>query len=64
MLHEHTGAGRVAVFLTDIDASIHSDGAETPLHAAAGEVTWSGPAKHAAVNTGARKFEMIVIEVK
>jgi hypothetical protein len=63
-LHEHTGAGRVAVFLTDIDATIRSGDAETPLHSSAGEVSWSGPAKHAAVNTGARKFEMIVVEVK
>jgi len=63
-LHEHTGAGRVAVFLTDIDAAVHSEGSETPLHASAGDVTWSGPAKHSALNTGARKFEMIVVEVK
>jgi hypothetical protein len=63
-VHEHTGVGRVAVFLTDTRASVHSEGTETPLEAAAGEVSWSGPAKHAAVNTGERKFEMIVIEVK
>ena len=63
-VHEHTGAGRVAVFLTDIDATIRSGDAETPLHANAGEVSWSGPVKHAAINTGARKFEMIVVEVK
>jgi hypothetical protein len=63
-LHEHTGAGRVAVFLTDTDAAVHSGGSETPLHASAGEVTWSGPATHSALNTGARKFEMIVVEVK
>lgn len=62
--HEHTGAGRVGVFLTDIDATIRSDGPETKLHAGAGDVSWSGPAKHAATNTGARKFEMIVVEVK
>jgi hypothetical protein len=64
LLHEHTGVGRVAVFLTDIDAVIRGDGQETSLHAPAGEVSWSGPAKHAAVNTGSRKFEMIVVEVK
>jgi mannose-6-phosphate isomerase-like protein (cupin superfamily) len=63
-LHEHTGAGRVAVFLTDIDAAVHSEGSETPLHASSGEVTWSGPATHSALNTGTRKFEMIVVEVK
>jgi hypothetical protein len=63
-VHEHTGSGRVAVFLTDIDAAVHSQGSETPLHAPAGEVTWSGPATHSALNTGKRKFEMIVVEVK
>ena len=63
-VHEHTGAGRVAVFLTDIDAIVRSQGAESPLHSTAGEVTWSGPATHSALNTGARKFEMIVVEVK
>jgi hypothetical protein len=63
-LHEHTGAGRVAVFLTDIDANVRSQDAESPLHGTAGEVTWSGPTTHSAVNTGARKFEMIVVEVK
>ena len=63
-LHEHTGVGRVAVFLTDTYASVHSEGTETPLNAAAGQVTWSGPATHAALNTGPRKFEMIIVEVK
>jgi len=63
-VHQHTGVGRVAVFLTDTYASVHSEGTETPLEAAAGEVTWSGPATHAAVNTGPRKFEMIIVEVK
>lgn len=63
-LHEHTGAGRVAVFLTAIDATVLANGSETKLHAEAGDVTWSGPVKHATTNTGTRKFEMIVVEVK
>ncbi len=55
-VHEHTGAGRVAVFLTDIDATVRSEGSATPLHASAGEVSWSEPAKHSALNTGVRRF--------
>ena len=61
--HEHVGAGRVAVFLTDIDAIIRA-AEETDLHASAGAVSWSGPTKHAARNTSDKKFEMIVVEVK
>jgi uncharacterized RmlC-like cupin family protein len=64
MLHEHVGAGRVAIYLTDIDAIIRANGDESDLHAAAGAVSWSGPAKHAARNTGDKKYEMIVVEVK
>ena len=64
-MHEHTGPGRVAVFLTDIRATIKSaDGQTQALSAAAGDVSWSGPVTHAATNTGAHKFEMIVVELK
>ena len=64
-MHEHAGAGRLAVLLTDLDARVTSpDGAVTEQHAKAGEALWSGPSVHAATNTGARRFEMIVIEVK
>jgi hypothetical protein len=65
LMHEHTGAGRLAVLLTPIDASIkNADGTVAPLHAAAGDVLWSPPAKHAATNTGSQRFEMVVVEVK
>jgi quercetin dioxygenase-like cupin family protein len=63
-MHEHVGKGRVAVLLTDIDARVESDGATTPLHGSAGDVLWSGPAEHAATNTGLAKFDMIIVEVK
>lgn len=64
-MHEHTGAGRLVVLLTDLDAWMKSpDGAVTPQHGAGGDVLWSGPVTHAATNTGPQRFEMVVIEVK
>lgn len=63
-IHEHTGKGRVAVLLTDVDAKIDTGGEIDTLKASAGEVRWSGPAKHAATNVGPAKFEMIIVEVK
>lgn len=63
-IHEHTGAGRVGIFLTPADAIVRANGAETKLTAAAGDVTWSGPVKHATENTGTKKLEMIIVEVK
>jgi hypothetical protein len=52
------------VLLTDIDANVQSEGSITPLHEKAGQALWSGPATHAATNTGANKFDMIIVEVK
>ncbi len=63
-VHQHVGAGKVVVFLTDADATIQEDGSISTLHARVGEVGWSGPVKHAATNTGAKKMELIVVEVK
>ena len=63
-LHQHLGAGKVVVFLSDADATIQENGSISTLHARAGEVSWSGPVKHAATNTGAKKMEMMVVEVK
>ena len=64
-MHEHTGAGRLSILLTDADAEVHSpDGSVTPLHATAGDALWSGPVTHATKNTGPRRLDMIVIEVK
>ena len=64
-MHEHAGSGRLSVLLTDADAEVTSSGGSiTPLHAAAGDALWSGPVTHAMRNTGPRRLEMIVFEVK
>ncbi len=62
--HEHAGAGRLGVFLTAAEGTVRTETGESKLDEPAGAVTWSGPVKHATTNTGSRKFEMIVIEVK
>ena len=63
-MHEHTGAGRVVVLLTDIEAKVSPDGTE--MKDKAGEVHWTaGPTKqHAGTNVGRKRFDMILIEVK
>jgi oxalate decarboxylase/phosphoglucose isomerase-like protein (cupin superfamily) len=64
MMHEHAGAGRVGVFLTDLNATVKSaDGSSISSHVKAGDVSWSGPVTHATTNLGPHKLEMIVIEV-
>lgn len=64
-MHEHGGAGRAVVTLTDLDASSQSvDGASTRQRLPAGEVIWTGPVIHAATNLGSKKFEMVLVEVK
>jgi len=65
LMHEHTGAGRAAVLLTDLDASVKlPDGTTSRAHGVAGDVIWSGPVTHAGTNLGSKKFEMIIVEVK
>jgi len=64
-MHEHVGAGRVAILLTDIHAQVKlADGTSSKLDGSAGEALWSLPVKHAATNLGSKKFEMIIVEVK
>ena len=66
-MHEHTGAGRAAVLLTDINVSVKlADGTSSPQHGAAGDVFWSGnnTGTHAAKNLGSKRLEVIVVEVK
>ena len=64
-MHEHTGAGRVAVLLTDIYGKVKvADGSTSALKASAGDVLWSGPVTHATTNLGSKRFAMIVVEVK
>ena len=64
-MHEHTGAGRVAVLLTDLDANVRvADGSTNALKALSGDVLWSGTVTHATTNLGSKKFAMVVVEVK
>jgi beta-alanine degradation protein BauB len=64
-MHEHVGAGRVAVLLTPIDAQVKlADGTASELHGSAGDVFWSGPVTHTSKNVGSAKYEVVVVEVK
>jgi hypothetical protein len=64
-MHEHSGAGRLAILLTGLDATVKTaDGSISPTHASAGDVLWSGSVTHATTNLAAKKFDMIVVEVK
>jgi len=64
-MHEHTGAGRVAVLLTDLNANVRvTDGSTSVLRASSGDVLWSGTVTHATTNLGTKEFAMVVVEVK
>ena len=64
-MHEHAGAGRATVLLTDLDASVKlADGTTSDLQGSAGDVFWSGPVTHSTTNRGSKKSEVIVVEVK
>jgi len=65
-MHEHTGAGRVVVLLTDINAKVKlANGESSELQDKAGEVHWTaGRITHAGTNAGAKRFDMILVEVK
>lgn len=64
-MHEHAGAGRATVFLTDLDGSVKlADGSTSELRGSAGDVFWSGPVTHSTTNRGSAKSEVIVVEVK
>lgn len=65
-LHEHTGAGRVTVFLTNLDAATKTpSGATSVQHQLAGDATWTaGSVVHRSTNTGKNRLEVIVVEVK
>jgi quercetin dioxygenase-like cupin family protein len=64
MLHNHPGTGRVAILLTDLDVKIAEGKSVTEEHEKAGTALWSGPAQHQATNTGSKKFDMVIVEVK
>ena len=64
-MHEHVGAGRAVVLLTDLHAKVRMpDGKSVDQEGKAGDLFWTGPITHAAKNVGTAKFEMIVVEVK
>ena len=64
-MHEHTGAGRVAVPLTDFNVSVKLvDGTTTEQHRLAGDAFWSGPVTHEVTNLSPNRFEVVVVEVK
>jgi quercetin dioxygenase-like cupin family protein len=64
-MHEHVGAGRATVLLTDLDGVVKlADGATSELRGSAGDVFWSGPVTHSTTNRGSKKSEVIVVEVK
>ncbi|HEY6392934.1 MAG TPA: hypothetical protein VIX89_16755, partial [Bryobacteraceae bacterium] len=64
-MHEHAGAGRATVFLADLDGIVKlADGATSELRGSAGDVLWSGPVTHSTTNRGAKKSEVVVVEVK
>jgi len=64
-MHQHTGAGRVAVLLTDLNANVKVAGGSTSaVRASFGDVLWSGPVTHATTNLGSRRLDMVVVEVK
>ena len=64
--HEHAGAGRAVVLLTDVSARIeNANGKFNALNGSPGDAFWSpGYIKHRAANIGTRLAEMIVVEVK
>ena len=64
-MHEHVGAGRATVLLTDLDASVKlADGTTSDLRGSTGDVFWSGPVTHSTTNRGSKKSEVIVVEIK
>lgn len=64
--HEHTGAGRVVVLLSDVSARVeNADGTFHALNGAPGDAFWTpGSIKHRGANIGTRAAEMIIVEVK
>ena len=63
-MHEH-GPNRVVVFVTDAHLRVtDAAGKTSELQARAGEVRWSGAAKHREENVSAQPFEVIAVELK
>jgi quercetin dioxygenase-like cupin family protein len=63
VMHEHPAS--VAVFLTDTDSKITlPDGKTTESHVKAGQVLFFPAGKHLPENTGAKPYELILVELK
>ena len=64
--HEHVGAGRAVVLLSDVSARLESaNGKFSTLNGAPGDAFWTdGYIKHRGMNVGTAQAEMIVVEVK
>ncbi len=63
-VHEHS-LNRVVIYLTDQHVRVTSaDGKIETVEHKAGEVVWSGPAKHKEENLNDTLFEVLVVELK
>jgi uncharacterized RmlC-like cupin family protein len=64
--HEHAGAGRAAVLLSDLSARIESaNGKFSSMNGAPGDVFWTdGYVKHRGLNIGNRASDMVIVELK
>src|ERR1035437_5668321 len=64
--HEHSGAGRAVVLLSELSARIESaNGKLAPMNGAPGDVFWTdGYIRHRASNLGTRPSDLIVVELK
>ena len=64
--HEHAGAGRAVVLLSDLSARLESaNGKLTSMNGAPGDVFWTdGHLKHRGTNLGSRPADLIIVEVK
>ncbi len=64
--HEHAGAGRAVVLLSDLSARIEgANGTFASMNGAPGDVFWSdGYIKHRGLNIGNRPSDLIIVEVK
>jgi uncharacterized RmlC-like cupin family protein len=64
--HEHAGAGRAVVLLSDLSARVESaNGKLSSMNGAPGDAFWTdGYIKHRATNLGTHPSELIIVEVK
>ena len=65
-MHQHVGAGRLVVLLTDMEGrATSSDGKTSSMRGSRGDAFWSeGTITHKGMNLGKSDYDMVVIEVK